>query len=192
MKVIPLRWVVERTFGWLMHHRRMVSASALDGVARNPALPTPLLLRLLAFDGAGDGPPRHALQRAGLPQPAIAVILAHPCPGARIEFAMSTRAEPAQRARLADDPSPKVRAALVRTRVARPAYDDRTAADRRVRPPARRPRPFCSDGSAGLTPYRTVVRGLLGRAPRSSSTPKRGSRMGDPGAGRAVGAAGRP
>lgn len=87
-------------------------ASALDGVARNPALSTPLLLRLLAFDGGGDGPPRHALQRAGLPEPAVAVILAHPNPGARIEFAMSTRAEPAQRARLADDPSPKVRAAL--------------------------------------------------------------------------------
>ncbi|MGR4877933.1 Mucin-2 [Streptomyces sp. LARHCF249] len=87
-------------------------ASALDGVARNPALPTPLLLRLLAFDGGGDGPPRHALQRAGLPEPAVAVILAHPNPGARIDFAMSTRAEPAQRARLADDPSPKVRAAL--------------------------------------------------------------------------------
>ncbi|MFG3001763.1 Mucin-2 [Streptomyces sp. NPDC048340] len=87
-------------------------ASALDGVARNPALPTPLLLRLLAFDGGGDGPPRHALQRAGLPEAAIAVILAHPNPGARIDFAMSAGAEPAQRARLADDPSPKVRAAL--------------------------------------------------------------------------------
>ncbi|MFI8952243.1 Mucin-2 [Streptomyces sp. NPDC053750] len=87
-------------------------ASALDGVARNPALPTSLLLCLLAFDGGGDGPPRHALQRAGLPEPAVAVILAHPNPGVRIEFAMSTRAEPAQRARLADDPSPRVRAAL--------------------------------------------------------------------------------
>lgn len=87
-------------------------ASALDGVARNPALPAPLLLRLLAFDGSGDGPPRHALQRAGLPEPAVAVILAHPNPGARIDFAMSTRAATAQRARLADDPSPKVRAAL--------------------------------------------------------------------------------
>lgn len=86
-------------------------APALDGVARNPALPTPLLLRLLAFDG-GDGPPRHALQRAGLPEQAVAVILAHPNPGARIDFAMSARAEPAQRARLVDDPSPKVRAAL--------------------------------------------------------------------------------
>ncbi|MGX5397179.1 Mucin-2 [Streptomyces anulatus] len=84
-------------------------ASALDGVARNPALPTPLLLRLLT---AGGGPPRHALQRAGLPEQAVAVILAHPNPGTRIDFAMSARAEPAQRAWLADDPSPKVRAAL--------------------------------------------------------------------------------
>ncbi|MFC8827399.1 Mucin-2 [Streptomyces sp. NPDC057137] len=87
-------------------------ASALDGVARNPALPTPLLLRLLAFDGGGNGPPCHALQRAGLPEQAVTVILAHPNPGARIDLAMSTKAEPAQRARLADDPSPKVRAAL--------------------------------------------------------------------------------
>ncbi|MEU0403166.1 Mucin-2 [Streptomyces sp. NPDC006197] len=89
-----------------------IHSSALDGVARNPALPTPLLLRLLAFDGGGDGPPRHALQRAGLPEAAVAVILAHPNPGTRIDFAMSARAEPAQRARLVDDPSPKVRAAL--------------------------------------------------------------------------------
>ncbi|MEV7870860.1 Mucin-2 [Streptomyces sp. NPDC088124] len=87
-------------------------ASALDGVARNPALPTPLLLRLLAFDGGGNGPPRHALQRAGLPERAVAVILVHPNPGARIDFAMSARAEPAQRARLVDDASPTVRAAL--------------------------------------------------------------------------------
>ncbi|MFF8639103.1 Mucin-2 [Streptomyces pilosus] len=86
-------------------------ASALDGVARNPALPTPLLLRLLASDGGGDGP-RHALQRAGLPESAVAVILAHPSPGVRIDFAMSARAEPVQRARFVDDPSPKVRAAL--------------------------------------------------------------------------------
>ncbi|URZ99491.1 hypothetical protein NCG97_00485 [Streptomyces lydicamycinicus] len=83
-------------------------ASALDGVARNPSLPTPLLLRLLA----GYRPSRDALRRAGLPEPAVVVILAHPNPGARIDFAMSARAEPAQRARLADDPSPKVRAAL--------------------------------------------------------------------------------
>ncbi|WP_418960688.1 Mucin-2 [Streptomyces tritici] len=101
-------------------------ASALDGVARNPALPTPLLLRLLAADGDGYRPPRDAVQRAGLPEPAVVAILTHPDPGVRIDFAMSARARPAQRARLADDPSPKVRTALAygpevygaRTRVA--------------------------------------------------------------------------
>lgn len=87
-------------------------ASALDGVAANPALPTPLLLRLLTFDGDGHGPPRRALQRAALPEPAIAAILAHPLQRARIDFAMSVGARPAERARLVDDPSPKVRAAL--------------------------------------------------------------------------------
>ncbi|MGW7054505.1 Mucin-2 [Streptomyces sp. NPDC054888] len=98
-------------------------ASALDGVARNPALPTPLLLRLLAFEGDSDRPPRGVLQRAGLPEAAVVVILAHPNPGARIDFAMSARAEPAQRARLADDPSPKVRAALA---YGPEVYDPRT------------------------------------------------------------------
>ncbi|MFD4113288.1 Mucin-2 [Streptomyces niveus] len=87
-------------------------SSALDGVARNPALPTPLLLRLLACERGGEGPPRAAFRRAGLPEAAVAVILAHPNPGARIEFAISARAEPSQRARLVDDRSPKVRAAL--------------------------------------------------------------------------------
>lgn len=33
-------------------------SSALDGVAANPALPTPLLLRLIALDGGGHGPDR--------------------------------------------------------------------------------------------------------------------------------------
>ncbi|MFD5987481.1 Mucin-2 [Streptomyces cyaneofuscatus] len=87
-------------------------ASALDGLARNPALPTPLLLRLLAFDGGGDGPPRHAMYRPALPEAAVAVILAHPNIWARIDYAKSKLAEPGQRARLVDDPSPKVRATL--------------------------------------------------------------------------------
>ncbi|WP_329121331.1 Mucin-2 [Streptomyces sp. NBC_01353] len=90
-----------------------VYSSALSGVASNPALPTWLLLRLLAHDeNGGDGPPRLAVHRAGLTESAVAVILAHPNPDARIDFAMSTKAEPEQRARLADDPSAKVRAAL--------------------------------------------------------------------------------
>ncbi|MGW7059146.1 Mucin-2 [Streptomyces sp. NPDC054904] len=101
-------------------------SSGLDGVAANPALPTPLLLRLLrsgvgegpggSGEGPGpggiDGPPRQAVQRAGLPGTAVALILAHPDPRVRIDFALSAGAEPGQRARLADDPVPKVRAAL--------------------------------------------------------------------------------
>ncbi|MFE0337590.1 Mucin-2 [Streptomyces sp. NPDC058955] len=99
-------------------------ASALDGVGRNPALPVSLLLRLLAFDGGGDRrPPRGALQRAGLPEAAVMVILAHRDPGVRIDFAMSAGAEPAQRARLVDDPSPKVRVALA---YGPEVYDPRT------------------------------------------------------------------
>ncbi|MGW2654774.1 Mucin-2 [Streptomyces sp. NPDC001478] len=87
-------------------------ASVLEGLARNPALPLPLLLRVLAFDDRGGGPPRQALRRPGLPGPAVAVILAHPDPRVRSGFAGSDGATPAQRARLVADPSPKVRAAL--------------------------------------------------------------------------------
>lgn len=98
-------------------------ASALDGVARNPALPTPLLLRLLASESESDRPSRDALRRAELPEPAVVAILAHANPGARIDFAMSAKAEPAQRARLAEDPSPRVRAALA---YGPEVYDPRT------------------------------------------------------------------
>ena len=87
-------------------------SSALDGVAANPALPTPLLLRLIAFDGGGSGPPFQALHRPGLPEPAVAAVLTHPVLDTRVQFATSGQAEPEQRARLADDLSPKVRAAV--------------------------------------------------------------------------------
>ncbi len=87
-------------------------SSALDGVAANPALPTPLLLRLIAFDGGGHGPPFQALHRPGLPETAVAAVLTHPVLDVRVQFAVSGQAEPEQRARLADDPSPKVRAAV--------------------------------------------------------------------------------
>jgi hypothetical protein len=53
-------------------------SSALEGVAADPALPTPLKLRLIAFDDGGYGPPRQVLRRTGLPEPAVAAILAHP------------------------------------------------------------------------------------------------------------------
>ncbi|WP_406491098.1 Mucin-2 [Streptomyces sp. NBC_01604] len=87
-------------------------SSALDGVAANPALPTPLLLRLIAFDGGGHGPPFQALHRPGLPESAVAAVLTHPVLDTRVQFAMSSQADAGQRARLADDPSPMVRAAV--------------------------------------------------------------------------------
>ncbi|ATW46879.1 Mucin-2 [Streptomyces peucetius] len=87
-------------------------SSALDGVAANPALPTPLLLRLIAFDGGGNGPPFQALHRPELPEPAVVAVLTHPVLDARVQFATSGQADAEQRARLADDPSPKVRAAV--------------------------------------------------------------------------------
>ncbi|WP_329344612.1 Mucin-2 [Streptomyces sp. NBC_01352] len=87
-------------------------SSALDGVAANPALPTPLLLRLIAFDGGGHGPPFQALHRPGLPESTVAAVLTHPVLDTRVQFAMSSQADAGQRARLADDPSPMVRAAV--------------------------------------------------------------------------------
>ncbi|MFI1941166.1 Mucin-2 [Streptomyces purpureus] len=89
-----------------------VYSCALEGVAANPALPTPLLLRLIAFDAGGPGPPFPALHRPGLPEQAVAAVLTHPVVGTRVQFAMSGQAEPEQRARLADDLSPTVRAAV--------------------------------------------------------------------------------
>ncbi|MCB5166466.1 Mucin-2 [Streptomyces bambusae] len=87
-------------------------SSALDGIGANPALPAPLLLRLVAFDDAGGGPPFQVLHRPGLPEAAVAVVIAHPSRDARVNFASSGQAEPEQRARLADDPAPEVRAAV--------------------------------------------------------------------------------
>ncbi|MFF3374619.1 Mucin-2 [Streptomyces sp. NPDC002680] len=91
-------------------------SSALDGVAANPALPTPLLLRLISFEGGDDRRPFESLHRAmirpGLPESAIAAVRAHPIAHVRSAFATSGQAEPEQRALLVDDPSPKVRAAV--------------------------------------------------------------------------------
>ncbi|MFI8106047.1 Mucin-2 [Streptomyces sp. NPDC086023] len=87
-------------------------ASALSGLAWNPALPTALLLRLLSLDGHDGLALGHALRRPRLPEEAVLLLLGHPNPAIRVEFATSTGAGPDQRARLVDDPSPVVRAAL--------------------------------------------------------------------------------
>ncbi|MFF1744048.1 hypothetical protein ACFVZI_30840, partial [Streptomyces mirabilis] len=64
-------------------------SSALDGVASNPALPTPLLLRLIAFDGGGHGPPFQALHRPMLPESAVAAVLTHPVLDTRVELGVA-------------------------------------------------------------------------------------------------------
>ena len=91
-------------------------SSALDGVAANPALPTPLLLRLIGFVGGDDRRPFESLHRAmirpGLPESAVGAVRAHPIAHVRIAFVTSGQAEPEQRALLVDDPSPEVRAAV--------------------------------------------------------------------------------
>ncbi|MFJ6940268.1 Mucin-2 [Streptomyces sp. NPDC101132] len=84
----------------------------MSGLARNPALPAALLLRLLTLVGRDHLALHHALRRPDLPEQAVAFILAHPNPAVRVEFATSTGADPGRRARLVDDPSPRVRAAL--------------------------------------------------------------------------------
>lgn len=86
------------------------------------------------------------------PHLAVVAILAHPNPGSRIDFAMSARAEPAQRARLADDPSFKVRAALAYGPEVYEGRNGRAAPGRCVRLPARRPR-ACRPHSAADSPH---------------------------------------
>ncbi|GGT63771.1 hypothetical protein [Streptomyces lateritius] len=46
-------------------------SSVLDGAAADPALRTPLLLRLIAFEGRGDGPPFQALRRELAENPSL-------------------------------------------------------------------------------------------------------------------------
>ncbi|MFF8274914.1 hypothetical protein ACF05T_02170 [Streptomyces lateritius] len=46
-------------------------SSVLDGAAADPALRTPLLLRLIAFGDRGDGPPFQALRRELAENPSL-------------------------------------------------------------------------------------------------------------------------
>lgn len=74
----------------------------LAGLAVNPAAPDRLLLRLLA-----DGPPVARMALCGdrdLPESVVDALLTHPDRRARAVFASSPHADPAQRARLVDDP----------------------------------------------------------------------------------------
>ncbi|MGI5255228.1 hypothetical protein [Actinacidiphila glaucinigra] len=85
-------------------------ARRLAGLALNPAAPDDVLLRLLA-----DGPPaaRMVLCRdRALPDAVVDAVVRHPDRYTRSFLARSPHAEPAQRARLLDDPEWFVRAHL--------------------------------------------------------------------------------
>ncbi|WP_330300065.1 hypothetical protein [Streptomyces sp. NBC_00503] len=101
----------------------------LAGLALNPAAPVGLLLRLLA-----DGPPAARMALCGdrdLPVPVVDALLTHPDRWARAVFASSPHADPAQRARLVDDPDYVVKGHLAggppnRWTVRRPRLPDLT------------------------------------------------------------------
>ncbi|MFF3209585.1 hypothetical protein ACFYYB_02875 [Streptomyces sp. NPDC002886] len=85
-------------------------ARRLAGVALNPSSPEDVLLRLLA-----DGPPavRMVLCRDRvLPDTVVEAVLQHPDTRTRSFFARNPHVDPAQRARLVDDPEWLVRALL--------------------------------------------------------------------------------
>ncbi|MFI6401420.1 hypothetical protein [Streptomyces sp. NPDC050548] len=84
--------------------------SALRALSWNPASPGSVLLRLLRLDHRDV---RWTItQRADLPPEVVDAILAYPDRRLRQDFADSAAADPAQRARLIDDPDPKVLLAL--------------------------------------------------------------------------------
>ena len=84
--------------------------TAVRALAWNPATPASVLLRLLKLDHRDVR--RTITWRAGLPPEVVDAILADPDPRIRMDFADSATADAAQRARLVDDPSPRVLLAL--------------------------------------------------------------------------------
>ena len=84
--------------------------AAIRALAWNSATPGSVLLRLLKLDHRDVR--RTITWRSGLPTEVVDAILADPDPWIRMDFADSATADAAQRARLIDDPSPKVLLAL--------------------------------------------------------------------------------
>ncbi|MFD7784995.1 hypothetical protein ACFV4Q_18095 [Streptomyces nojiriensis] len=86
------------------------SPATLAGLANNTACPDDVLLRLLTVPD--DTVIRAVAKRRKLSQPVIEAILTHPERSVRAAFAENAYADPKQRARLMDDPSPRVHLAL--------------------------------------------------------------------------------
>ncbi|MFG2976563.1 hypothetical protein ACGFYY_26715 [Streptomyces sp. NPDC048331] len=82
----------------------------LHGLVWNKAAPADVLLRLLGHED--EWLRRAVARRAVLPQEVVEAVLVHPDRRVRAAFAENGAADPAQRARLVDDPSPGVHLAL--------------------------------------------------------------------------------
>ncbi|MET9573766.1 hypothetical protein ABZY34_32475 [Streptomyces virginiae] len=78
----------------------------LRALAHNTAAPADVLLRLLGHED--ERVRREVARRAVLPQEVIEAVLVHPDRRVRMAFAENGDADPEQRARLVDDPSPVV------------------------------------------------------------------------------------
>ncbi|MFJ3640503.1 hypothetical protein ACIPRD_12180 [Streptomyces sp. NPDC090108] len=85
-------------------------ADVLAMLSWNKAAPGSVLMRLLKYDDRAIR--RTIAQRGNLPTELVEAILMDPDPALRMEFALSENADPAQRARLLDDPFPRVALAL--------------------------------------------------------------------------------
>lgn len=82
----------------------------LHGLVANAAAPADVLVRLLGHED--EWVRRAVARRAVLPQEVIEAVLVHPDRHVRIALAENGNADPDQRARLVDDPSPGVHLAL--------------------------------------------------------------------------------
>lgn len=85
----------------------MAYPTPLDGLARNPATPAPILIRLLDTDAAYT-----ICLRRHLPSELVEAMVSHPQARIRLFLAQHPHVPEAQRARLIRDPDPRVRACL--------------------------------------------------------------------------------
>lgn len=97
---------------WNQRGGGQVHEQMLRGVALNAGAPVEVLLRLLAVEAQACW--EALCTERDLPVELVDAILAHPDPNVRRRIGFNPYLDPAQRARLIDDPEPKTAACLIR------------------------------------------------------------------------------